>query len=220
MAGGATRRKPQEGFHPDLICGPVLGQNMNPPILRQDALDFPLQRGRRHRFRYTHGCCPVTHHRLRTRPDHVRHRCVVAEENVPALLDIQYRGKTGRVQSPVVQERAVLTKGIHVLLVIHRALFVAQKQREPGFQVAGKTDSAISVGARARHDGMRGVNKACQSARRRRSQVGNRSERCTLFRGSNNKMDGHVFFGQTADSGLGNASRGMRRTSNGRAYSD
>ena len=89
-----------------------------------------LQHGQRGGMRNAASSTQFAYGRLRSRPDDVVHRQVVAEEPVLARINVEQADQVGQFETVEVEEIAVLTEMVAVVGIVPRSLAVAGQQNE------------------------------------------------------------------------------------------
>ena len=89
---------------------------------------------------------------LRAHPDDVIHVKVVPEQNLLPAVRIDHRRQSGSVDAEIVEERAVLSEGVRIGRIIHRALLVPREQENPRIKLFPQSISPFNVCALLKHD--------------------------------------------------------------------
>ena len=103
---------------------------MNLSFALQSLCDIICQTGRGFHFSPTHGGRAFCHLGLRPHPNDIINAVIVAKEQASVLVDVHQSSDARKVYSEVIQKVTILTKTETIVGVIHRAIFVAQKQHD------------------------------------------------------------------------------------------
>src|SRR5580704_12022054 len=131
MVFDRRRRKTQPPTELQNIFRPVRRQKMYGSAGGAGCRELGRQRSRRSDVGKASRLRLLRQRRLRTRPNDIIQRKIIAKKGLLIVVDINHYRQSGPVQPKKIKKAAVLPERIQVVLIIHAAVLIAEQQNEP-----------------------------------------------------------------------------------------
>ena len=105
-------------------------------------------------FCNTNGFRQFFHRRHCAHPNYIFNAQVVAEDDLPVVININNRSQSWLVDTKEVQEITILPEMIGIAGIVHADFIVTQEEGQAGFQVFFKSVASGFIGIRRKHSCM------------------------------------------------------------------